>query len=68
MHEIKSSPTAQGETKVIVNANPDIIYEVVVQALDACRGKTDAEAGSRASGQDAWRPTRASATCSSRRA
>jgi len=39
MQQIKSSPTAQGETKVIVNANPNIVYEVVVQVLDACRGK-----------------------------
>lgn len=39
MLEIKKSPTAAGETKVIVNANPNIIYEHVVQVLDACRGK-----------------------------
>jgi hypothetical protein len=39
MQQIKNSPTAQGETKVIVNANPNITYEVVVQVLDACRGK-----------------------------
>jgi len=39
MQQIKSSPTARAETKVIVNANPNIIYEVVVQVLDACRGK-----------------------------
>jgi biopolymer transport protein ExbD len=39
MQEIKNSPTAQGETKVIVNANKEIIYEVVVATLDACRGK-----------------------------
>jgi biopolymer transport protein ExbD len=40
MTQIKSSPTAKNETKVIVNANPDIIYDVIVQVLDACRGKT----------------------------
>ncbi len=39
MKEIKGTPTAAGETKVIINANPNIIYEVVVAALDACRGK-----------------------------
>ncbi len=39
MTQIKSSPTAKNETKVIVNANPDIIYDVIVQVLDACRGK-----------------------------
>jgi biopolymer transport protein ExbD len=39
MQQIKSSPTARTETKVIVNANPNIVYEVVVQVLDACRGK-----------------------------
>src|SRR5207249_2688922 len=39
MKEIKATPTAAGETKVIINANPNIIYEVVVSALDACRGK-----------------------------
>jgi biopolymer transport protein TolR len=39
MQRIKSSPAARDETKVIINANPDIIYEVVVQVMDACRGK-----------------------------
>jgi biopolymer transport protein TolR len=39
MAQIKATPTAKNETKVIVNANPDIVYEVVVQVLDACRGK-----------------------------
>lgn len=39
MLEIKRTPTAAGETKVIVNANPDILYDTVVQVLDACRGK-----------------------------
>jgi biopolymer transport protein TolR len=39
MVEIKSSPVAQNETKLIVNPNGDIPYDVVVQALDACRGK-----------------------------
>jgi biopolymer transport protein ExbD len=39
MREIKATPTAAGETKVIINANPNIIYENVVAVLDACRGK-----------------------------
>jgi len=39
MKEIKGTPTAAGETKVIINANPNIVYEVAVSALDACRGK-----------------------------
>jgi biopolymer transport protein ExbD len=39
MLEIKRSPAAAGETKIIVNANPTIVYDVVVQVLDACRGK-----------------------------
>ena len=39
MMEIKSSPVARTETKLIVNPNADITYEVIVQALDACRGK-----------------------------
>ncbi len=39
MAQIKNVPTAKGETRVIVNANPNIIYDVVVQVLDACRGK-----------------------------
>lgn len=39
MLEIKASPTAKTETKLIVNPNADITYEVIVQALDACRGK-----------------------------
>lgn len=40
MREIKKSPSARQETKVIVNANPNIIYDVLVQVLDACRGET----------------------------
>jgi biopolymer transport protein TolR len=40
MAQIKATPTAKNETKVIVNANPDIVYDVIVQVLDACRGKT----------------------------
>jgi biopolymer transport protein ExbD len=40
MAQIKSTPTAKNETKVIVNANPEIVYDVIVQVLDACRGKT----------------------------
>ncbi|HEY2746364.1 MAG TPA: biopolymer transporter ExbD [Polyangia bacterium] len=40
MAMIKASPTARNETKVIVNANPDVIYDVIVQVLDACRGKS----------------------------
>jgi len=39
MLEIKHIPTAAGETKVIINANANIIYENVVAVLDACRGK-----------------------------
>jgi biopolymer transport protein TolR len=39
MQEIKNAPTAQGESKVILMANPEITYEVVVGVLDACRGK-----------------------------
>jgi biopolymer transport protein TolR len=39
MQQIKASPTARTETKVIVNANPNIVYDVIVQVLDACRGK-----------------------------
>jgi len=39
MLEIKATPTAKTETKLIVNPNSDITYDVVVQALDACRGK-----------------------------
>jgi biopolymer transport protein ExbD len=39
MIEIKKVPTAAGETKVIINANPTIVYEHVVATLDACRGK-----------------------------
>jgi biopolymer transport protein TolR len=39
MAKIKRTPTAKNETKVIVNANPNITYDVVVQVLDACRGK-----------------------------
>jgi len=39
MLEIKKLPVAATETKVIVNANATIIYEHVVQTLDACRGK-----------------------------
>lgn len=40
MAMIKASPTAKNETKVIVNANPEIVYDVIVQVLDACRGKS----------------------------
>ena len=40
MAQIKGSAAAKSETKVIVNANPDIIYDVIVQVLDACRGKS----------------------------
>jgi biopolymer transport protein ExbD len=39
MQVIKNLPTAHNETKVIVNANPNSINDVVVQVLDACRGK-----------------------------
>jgi biopolymer transport protein ExbD len=44
MQEIKNSPTAQSETKVIINANPEIKYETVVGVLDACRGKLSPKA------------------------
>lgn len=37
MREIKSISTAKDETKVIINANPDIIYEILVNAMDAIR-------------------------------
>ncbi len=40
MGQLKASPAAKNETKVIVNANADIIYDVIVQVLDACRGRT----------------------------
>ena len=40
MAQIKATPTAKNETKVIVNANPEVVYDVIVQVLDACRGKT----------------------------
>jgi biopolymer transport protein ExbD len=39
MQEIKNSPAAAGETKVIVNANGNVMYEFIVATLDACRGK-----------------------------
>jgi biopolymer transport protein ExbD len=39
MLEIRRSPAAAGESKVLVNANPNIIYDILVQTLDACRGK-----------------------------
>lgn len=38
MAEIKAAPVARNETKLIVNPNPTITYDVVVQALDAARG------------------------------
>jgi len=37
MHEIKTSPDATTETKVIILADPTITYEVVVSVMDACR-------------------------------
>ena len=39
MREIKKVPFAQEETKVILNANANILYEVVIATMDACRGK-----------------------------
>ncbi len=39
MLEIKKSPQAASETKVIINANAEILYETVVAVMDACRGK-----------------------------
>jgi len=41
MAEIKASPTAKDETKLIVNPNEHITYDIVVQALDAARGKLE---------------------------
>jgi hypothetical protein len=38
MIEIKGAPVAKNETKLIVNPNGNITYDIVVQALDACRG------------------------------
>jgi biopolymer transport protein TolR len=37
MQEIKNVPDAKDETKVIVNADPAIPYEIVVNTMDACR-------------------------------
>lgn len=39
MLEIKKSPQAAAETKIIINANADILYETIVAVMDACRGK-----------------------------
>ena len=39
MAEIKQVPQANEETKVILNASPNIIYEHVIATMDACRGK-----------------------------
>jgi biopolymer transport protein TolR len=39
MLEIKRQPTAAGETKVFINANPQITYEKVVAAMDAIRNE-----------------------------
>ncbi len=39
MRSIKASPAAANETKILLNANADITYEVVIATLDACRGK-----------------------------
>ena len=68
MTQIKASPTAKNETKVIVNANPNIVYDVIVQVLDACRGKTDRRCPIPTARARRWRASSASATCSSRRA
>ncbi len=38
MLEIKHAQAAD-ETKVILNANPNILYETVIGTLDACRGQ-----------------------------
>ena len=38
MLEIKASPVAANETKLIVNPNENITYDVIVAALDAARG------------------------------
>ena len=37
MRQIKDHPSVAGETKVIINANPEITYENVVAAMDAIR-------------------------------
>lgn len=37
MREIKSNSAASNETKVIVNANPEIVYEILVNTMDAIR-------------------------------
>ncbi|MEO6951344.1 MAG: biopolymer transporter ExbD [Polyangia bacterium] len=39
MLEIKASPVAANETKLIVNPNENITYDVIVAALDAARGQ-----------------------------
>ncbi len=39
MFNLKKSPQGSQESQVTINANPGIIYEVIVQVLDNCRGK-----------------------------
>ena len=39
MFDLKKSPQGSSETQVTINANPGIIYEVIVNVLDNCRGK-----------------------------
>jgi biopolymer transport protein ExbD len=41
MSEIKGSPQAAAESKVIINANPAITYDIVVAVMDACRNGPD---------------------------
>lgn len=39
MLEIKASPVAANETKLIVNPNENITYDIIILALDAARGQ-----------------------------
>ncbi len=39
MMNLKKSPQGAQESQVTINANPGIIYEVIVNVLDNCRGK-----------------------------
>ena len=39
MQNLKKSPEGAAETQVTINANPGIIYDVIVQVMDSCRGK-----------------------------
>jgi len=37
LREIKDLPEVQEETNVIIGAEPDIKYDVIIKAMDACR-------------------------------